>query len=82
MTRPLSSAKQTVDLASTGPRVSKIRRDPPPKLKEIEIRDPKERDRSDVIVGVIVFALALFVIVLAAASYAGWSPAQYTVELK
>ena len=82
MASPLTTGKKTVDLASNGPRVSKIRRDPPPKLKEIEVRDPEERDRSDVVVGVIVFALALFVIVLAVGSYSGWSPSQYTVQLR
>lgn len=82
MASPLKSGKQTVDLASTGPRVSKIRRDPPPKLKAIEVRDPKERERSDVVIGVLAFALAVFVIIIAIGSYSGWSPAQYTWKLQ
>ena len=81
MASPLKSAKQSVDLASTGPRVSKIRREPPPAVKQLEVRDPRELERRDVVIGVLAFALAIFVIILAAGSYWGWSPRQYTVEL-
>ena len=82
MASPLQTGKKSVNLASPGARVSRIRRDPPPVVKEIVVRDPKERDRRDVIVGVLAFALAIFVIILAFGSYSGWSPRQYTVEMR
>jgi hypothetical protein len=37
-------------------------------------------DRRDVVIGVLAFALALFVIIFAFGSYSGWSPTQYSVE--
>ena len=81
MARPLQTGKQSVNLAAGGVRVSKIRRDPPPAVKEVVVRDPDERDQWTVVVGVLTFALAIFVIILASASYAGWSPSQYIVQL-
>lgn len=83
MSRPLSSAKKTVDLASSGVRVSRIRRDPPPpKVKQLTLEERNERDRRNGIIGVIIFALALFVITLGLSSWAGWSPGDYTVQLR
>jgi len=82
MASPLKTGKQSVDLATKGPRVSKIRRDPPPPVKELVVRDPEERDRRDVILGVITFALAIFVIIFAFGHYSGWSPSQYTVKIE
>ncbi len=81
MARPLASGKQSVDLASPTPRVSKIRRDPPPPVKEIEVRDPKERERMTVVVGVLAFTLALVIILIGFASWSGWSPRDYTLEV-
>ncbi len=81
MTRPLSTGKKSVNLASPGPRTSRIRRDPPPKLNEIVVRERDERDRWVVVVGILTFALAIFVIVLAFSNYAGWSPRDYTVQM-
>ena len=81
MARPLQTGKQSVNLAAGGVRVSKIRRDPPPAVKEKLVVAPDERDRQDVVVGVLAFALAIFVILLAFASYSGWTPRQYTVQL-
>lgn len=80
MARPIPSGKQCVDLASAGPRVSRIRRDPPPVVKE-KVVDLDERDRSAVVVGVLAFALAIFVVILAFGSYSSWSPREYTVEV-
>ncbi|HEU0310656.1 MAG TPA: hypothetical protein VFR36_05510 [Sphingomicrobium sp.] len=81
MTRPLASGKQSVNLASSGVKVSRIRRDPPPKVKEKQV-DVDEVDRRDVVIGVIAFALSIFVITLAVGSYNGWSPSQYTINIK
>ena len=82
MAQPLQTAKPSVDLAKAGPRVSKIRRDPPPaKVKEIVFRDREERDRSDVLIGVLVFALAIFALTVAFGVYSGWSPREYTIQV-
>ena len=86
MTRPLPSGKQSVNLGSApvaaGPRVSKIRRDPPPPVKQKSLRIPDENNRFDAVVGIVAFALAMFVILFAFASYSGWSPAQYSVTIE
>ena len=82
MASPLKTGKQSVDLAAPGARVSKIRREPPPKgLKEIPVRDRDEMDRWMVGVGVIVFALAIMVVLIGLSSMIGWSPADYRVRL-
>jgi hypothetical protein len=81
MAAPLKTAKQSVNLASSGAPGSRIRRDPPPKVKEIVVRDPEERDRRDVLIGILVFTLALFVIMLAFSAWSGWTPRSYTVEV-
>jgi len=80
MASPLKTGKQSVNLAASGARVSKIRRDPPPAKKEIAVRDPDEVDRRDVVIGVLTFALALFVIILAIGNSYGWTPQNYTLE--
>jgi hypothetical protein len=81
MASPLPSAKQPVSLAHSGPRVSRIRRDPPPKAPEVVIAERNERDSRMVAIGVISFALALVAIGLAVTSYAGWSPRQYIANV-
>ena len=81
MASPLSTAKKSVNLAAGEVRVSKIRRDPPPKIKEIPVRDADERDREDVLIGIVAFALAIFVIMLAVASYTGHSPREYILQM-
>ena len=84
MTRPLPSGKQSVNLgpaSKPGPRVSKIRRDPPPPVKQKPLRIPDENDRFNVIIGILAFAVALFVIVIAVAAYSGWTPRHYTVSM-
>ena len=81
MASPLSTAKKSVDLAQGEVRVSKIRRDPPPKIKEIPIRAADERDREDVLIGIVAFALAICVIILAFCAYTGTSPREYILDL-
>jgi len=81
MARPLATGKQSVNLAPKGPPGSRIRRDPPPKVKEVVVRDPEERDARDVAIGVLAFALALFVIILAFAAWSGWTPSAYVLEI-
>ena len=81
MASPLQTGKQSVNLATPAARVSQIRRDPPPVVKELVIRDRNERDTRTVVIGIVTFALAIFVIILAFSSYSGWSPRQYTVHV-
>ena len=80
MASPLQTGKQSVNLAAGEVRVSKIRRDPPPAVKEIVVRDPDERDARMVVIGIVTFALALFVIAIGFSSVTGWSPRQYTLH--
>ena len=82
MASPTPTGKQSVNLASPEVRVSKIRRDPPPAVKELVVRDPEERDQRDVIIGVLTFALALFVIIFSFASYSGWSFSHHSVQVR
>jgi hypothetical protein len=81
MASPLSTAKQSVNLA-TPVRGSRIRRDPPPVVKPIVAAiDSEEREARMVVVGVVSFALALVIITIGLSSVIGWSPSQYTVAL-
>lgn len=77
MASPLPTRKQSVSLATSGVRVSRIRRDPPPKAPEIVVAERNQRDARMVALGIITFALALVVIGLALMSYSGWSPRSY-----
>jgi len=83
MSKQWKPNKKTVELGSA-PRPSRIRRNPvtapAPKAKLVVI-DPEERDRWAVTIGVVSFALALFVIILAFGGYSGWSPSQYRVHV-
>ena len=82
MAKVLPTSKQSVDLASSGQKISRIRRDPPPPVKPIEAIDIEERESWTIAIGVMSFALALFVIVLGLSAAAGWSPSQYSLNLK
>ncbi len=81
MAHPHPTAKQSVNLASPRLRESRIRRDPPPVVKAKVVLDPEEREQWTVVVGVLTFALAIFVIIVAFGSYSSWSPRQYTVQM-
>jgi len=83
MASPLPTGKQSVNLPPPGPRVSRIRREPPPPAaKQKIVLDPEERDQRDVIIGVLSFALAMFVIIFAFASYSGWSLEGHAVKVR
>jgi hypothetical protein len=79
---PLNSRKKTVDLAAPVVRVSRIRRDPPPKVKEVTAVEVKEREAWTVAIGIATFALALFAILFVVSDAAGWSPSQYTITIR
>ena len=85
MASPLPTRKQSVDLGSSpGPRVSKIRRDPPPPPeKPKELRHPDDVNRSAVVIGVVVIALSLVVILIAFSIFTGydWTPRQVTLHV-
>jgi hypothetical protein len=92
MARPHPTTKPSVNLASHlasprsstphAPRASRIRRDPPPAVKANVVLDPEEREQWTVVVGILTFALAIFVITIAFGSYSSWSPSQYTVRVR
>ena len=80
MASPLQTGKKSVKLDAPV-RGSRIRRDPPPVAKKVAERDPEEDEQWNVIVGVVAFALVIFVIVLAFGSFSGRSASEYTIEL-
>jgi hypothetical protein len=81
MASPLKTGKQTVSLASPGVRVSRIRRDPPPAVKEVTLEDQNERDARTVVIGVLIFTLALVIVLLGFTDLFGHSPRNYTAHL-
>ena len=81
MASPLQSRKKSVDMAAPVLRVSRIRRDPPPPAKEVTAAELRERDSRDIVIGIITFALALFVILIGFNKGPGWSPSQYTIHI-
>lgn len=82
MASPLHTNKKTVDLATPVPRVSRIRRDPPPPVKQVSAADIQDRDAWTIVIGIVTFALALSVILIGFSNVAGWSPRQYTIDIE
>ena len=78
MASPLKTTKATVDTSSRVPG-SRIRREPPPPapVKKLDIRDVDDRDRQLAMIGIVSFALAMFVIIIGFAAIGGWTPSQY-----
>lgn len=66
-----ASSKATVGLTPDAPRPSRIRREPPPaeKPKELRAYVSSEREQWVVVIGVLLFALAIFVISIGASEY-------------
>jgi hypothetical protein len=73
--------KSSVNLAAPVVRVSRIRRDPPPVVKELSAADIKEQDARSVTVGIVTLGLAIFVLMIGIGNASGWSPTQYTITL-
>jgi hypothetical protein len=74
MAAPLPTRKQTVDLSKGGVRISRIRRDPPPPPPKVLTKaELREREAWMVGIGVVVFAVALFVVLVAINKGPGWS---------
>ena len=70
MASPLKSGKQSVNMAAPV-RPSRIRRDPPPVVKKTVVRDPEVHETRMVVLGVIAFAAAIFIITLGFSAYQG-----------
>jgi hypothetical protein len=85
MASRLTTGKQTVDLAApavSAVRVSRIRRDPPAVARKTVIPDRDERDRRTVVIGVLLFTLAIVIIIAGfAIGYTGWTPQQVTLRV-
>ena len=74
--------KQTVDLAKTGPRVSRIRRDPPPPPpRKVSPGELRSREARIIVIGLVTFGLAIAVLLFHFGQWAGWSPADYTIVI-
>ena len=82
MNNRFPSRKQSVDMSAPVLRVSRIRRDPPPPVKVITAAEIRERDARGIVIGIIAFALAVFIVLLALSNAAGWSPSQHAVVIK
>lgn len=61
--------KATVALPREAVRVSRIRRDPPPKPDRTVLRERQEQEARIVALGVLLFALAIAVLVVAISDY-------------
>jgi hypothetical protein len=80
VSKPSKPGKKSVELHGA-PRVSRIRRDPPPKVKEVTAGELEERDAWVVAVGVVAFALAIVAIIFGFAIGPGWSPSQHPINI-
>ncbi len=81
MASPLQTGKQSVNLVTPGVRGSKIRRDPPPIVKEVSVVERDERDTRTVVIGILTFTLALLIIAIGVSSFLGWTPRDYVAHL-
>ena len=82
MASPFHTRKTTVDMSAPVVRVSRIRRDPPPPVRVITAAEIRERDARNIVIGIIAFALAVFIILIGLSNAAGWSPSQHAVVIK
>jgi hypothetical protein len=71
MSKTATSRKPTVGLTPDAPKPSRIRREPPPleKPKELRTYVSSEREQWVVTIGVLLFALAIFVITIGVSEY-------------
>ena len=80
MASPLQTGKKSVNLTAA-PRGSRIRRDPPPVAKKVEIRDPEERETRMVVIGIVSFALAIAIVIVAFSAYQGEPDDEHVIHL-
>lgn len=72
MTKQAATRKPTVGLTPDAPKPSRIRREPPPppeKPKQLRTYVSSEREQWIVVIGVILFALAIMVITFGVSDY-------------
>ena len=81
MASPLASGKQSVNLGSPGVPGSRIRRDPPPAVKELVVPDVEQREWRTVIIGILSVTIALIIILIGISSISGWTPRDYIVQV-
>lgn len=82
MASPLAPLKRTVDLAAAGPRVSRIRRNPPPPPRKEPVIAREDRERISATLGVLAVALALAAAIAGIGIYAGWTPRDYALHFR
>ena len=82
MASPLTKAKRSVDLATAGPRVSRIRRNPPPPPPKEPAIAREDRERISATLGILAVALALAAVIAGIGIYAGWTPRDYHMVLE
>lgn len=82
MARPLTTSKQTIDLAAPAVAGSRIRRNPPPAAKREPVIDREDREKMTVAVGVLVTTLALLALIVGLGIYAGWSPSEIKLHFR
>ena len=71
MSKIAATRKPTVGLTPDAPKPSRIRRDPPPPEKPSQLRSygSSEREQWVVTIGVLLFALAIFIITFGVSEY-------------
>ena len=82
MARPLRRDKGTVDLSAGPERVSRIRRNPPPPPpRKVSPSELRAREARIIVVGLVAFGLAIWVILFQLAQYSSWSPGDYQIVI-
>ena len=74
MSRTWKPNRPTVELSPDAPRPSRIRRDPPPQpaaLRQTVLPDVAEREARTVVIGVMLFGVAIAIIIIAVGNYLG-----------
>jgi hypothetical protein len=72
MIKRLKTSKQSVELTPVAAPPSRIRREPPPLPKRVKpqpIDDVEERETWMVVLGIVLFALAITIIIFGASDY-------------
>jgi hypothetical protein len=83
MAQPLPPKKITVDLSKGGIRVSRIRRDPPPKPVKLLTREElRRRELRAMAIGIPAIALILFLAVFAVSRGPSWTPGQAVIVIR
>ena len=83
MARPVRSGKQTVNLAASGPKVSRIRRDPPPPPpKKVSPGELRSKEAAVIVSGLFAVGLALALLLWQVGQWAGWSPGDYEILIR